>query len=139
MQVPQGSVMILAGAVAARAGLLHGEEALLHAHLAVAAAGGQVSGLVPGLAPLPLQACTAPGSARGSSPWCRAPHLRAQIQVVAQVGAAIDRAPHRARPPPKMSPNTSPKMSRSWRRRRRSPAAGPPPAEGSTPAWPNWS
>jgi hypothetical protein len=40
--------------VAFRAGLLDAEEALLHAHLAVAAAGRR-SGDVPGLAPLPWQ------------------------------------------------------------------------------------
>ena len=64
-----------------------------------------------------------------------------ELEVVAQVGAAIDAvaARRRAAAPkisPKMSPNASakpPKPSGAAR------AGRAEPADGSTPAWPNWS
>src|SRR2546428_4007038 len=81
----------LAGAVAFRAGLLDAEKALLHPHLAVAAAGGASdrrsaglgAGTVTGIALVPRRYPD-----RGVEAVRRL--LQRDLEVVAQIGAAID-------------------------------------------------
>jgi hypothetical protein len=82
---------VAAGAVAFRAGLLDREEALLHAHLAVAGAGGAGLGFAALLGALAVagfafghgrDADAGFGAARGV--------FQRHFEVVAQVGAAID-------------------------------------------------
>src|SRR5690606_29084374 len=88
----------LATAVAARAGLLHREEALLHAHLADAtagAAGGRAAALLGTRAVAGLAA----GQGRHADGHRGAAHrlLQGQLQGVAQVAAALRTAARAAR------------------------------------------
>ena len=140
-QVAHGSVTTLPRAVAVRAGLLDREEALRHAHFAAAVAGRAVLRLRAGLG----AACRGrsripPASGCGSSSRCRAPPPRARARGCSagrRRGRRRCRGRRAAAPKisPKMSPNASAKPPKPSAPR----AARRSPADGSTPAWPNWS
>ena len=98
--------------MAARTGLLYREEALLHAHLTDAAAGGtgHRAGalLCPGaIAGLALDQGRHADGHRGAAHG----FFQIQLQRVAQVAAALSATAEPPRPPLKKSLNTSPKMS----------------------------
>ena len=129
-----------AGAVALGAGLLDREEALLHAHLAVTAAGR---------AGLRLRARFGAGAVAGLAVFhgrdadlgfravCRL--LERDFQVVAQVGAAID-VGTAATATAAAAEDVAEDVAEGIGRSRPPPPKPPPmPACGSTPAWPNWS
>jgi len=77
--------------VALGAGLLDGEKSLLHAHLALAVAGGAGLGLGAGLRPRAVagRACIHGGNADLGLGAVRR-RLQRDLEVVAQIGAAVD-------------------------------------------------
>jgi hypothetical protein len=130
---------LLAGAMAGRAGLLDGEEALAHPHLAVTTAGGAGLGLGARLGTGAVAHFAVFMRRNADLLFAAAGSLfQRDVQVVAQVGTTIDIGTATASATTATAEDVAEDVAKSPKPPK--PAPPPPaPACGSTPAWPNWS